>query len=62
MKQYKLDFEKFMKDIETRDNKRKKEYEELQQQEEKNYARKLADRYAEKPQNSIVYRKINNEN
>ena len=62
MKQYKLDFEKFMKDIEKRDQNRLKELERLQEQEELNFARKLAELYRELPQNSIVYGKKKNAN
>ena len=60
MKQYKLDFEKFMKDIEERDQNRRKELEKLREQEEMNFARKLAELYRELPQNSIVYGKTKN--
>jgi len=54
MKQYKLDFEKFMRDIEERDRLRKEELERLQEQEENNYSRKLAKLYRELPQNLIT--------
>ena len=57
MKQYKLNFEKFMKDIEEREKARLQEIEKLQEQEELNYARKLADLYRELPQNSTRYGK-----
>ena len=59
MKQYKLDFEKFMKDIEERDRLRTEELERLQEQEENNYARKLARLYREIPQNLITHGKKN---
>lgn len=57
MKQYKLNFEKFMKDIEEREKTRRQEIERLQEQEELNYARKLAELYRELPQNSTKYAK-----
>lgn len=57
MKKYKLDFEKFMKDIEEREQYRREEIEKLHEQEEQNFARKLAELYRERPQNSIVYGK-----
>lgn len=57
MKQYKLNFEKFMKDIEKREKDRLQEIEKLQEQEELNYARKLAELYRELPQNSTRYTK-----
>ena len=55
MKQYKLDFEKFMEDIEKREKYRLEELKRLQSHEEENFARKLAELYRELPQNSIVY-------
>ena len=55
MKQYKLNFEKFVKDIEEREKERLQEIEKLQEQEEFNYARKLAELYRELPQNSTRY-------
>tara|TARA_B100000282_G_C31728487_1_gene489709 strand:+ start:1097 stop:1282 length:186 start_codon:yes stop_codon:yes gene_type:complete len=55
MKQYKLNFEKFVKDIEEREKERLQEIEKLQEQEELNYARKLAELYRELPQNSTRY-------
>ena len=57
MKQYKLNFEKFMKDIEEREKSHLQEIEKLQEQEELNYARKLAELYRELPQNSTRYGK-----
>ena len=57
MKQYKLNFEKFMKDIEERERSRREEIERLNEQEELNYARKLAELYRELPQNSKRYTK-----
>jgi|TARA_B100000242_G_C43027004_1_gene478229 hypothetical protein len=57
MKQYKLDFEKFIEDIEKREQYRLEEIKRLQTQEEENFARKLAKLYRELPQNSIVYGK-----
>ena len=57
MKQYKINFEKFMKDIEERERFRIQEIERLNEQEELNYARKLAELYRELPQNSIRYTK-----
>lgn len=57
MKQYRLNFEKFMKDIEKREKARLDEIERIQEQEELNYARKIAELYREKPQNSIKYSK-----
>jgi hypothetical protein len=57
MKQYKVNFEKFMQDIEKREKARREEIEKLQEHEELNYARKLADLYRELPQNSIRYEK-----
>lgn len=57
MKQYKLNFEKFMKDIEKREKDHLQEIEKLQEQEELNYARKLAELYRELPQNSTRYTK-----
>ena len=53
MKQYRLDFEKFVKDIEERDQYRREEHQKLQEQEEQNFARKLALLYRELPQNLI---------
>ncbi len=61
MKQYKLDFEKFMKDIEERDRARRENLEKLHEQEEQNFARRLAELYRELPQNSIVYGKKQDE-
>ena len=55
MKQYKLNFEKFMKDIEEREQVRLEEIKKLQEQEEQNYSRKLAELYRELPQNSTKY-------
>ena len=49
-----------MKDIEERDQNRRKELEKLREQEELNFARKLAELYRELPQNSIVYGKTKN--
>ena len=57
MKQYKLNFEKFMKDIEEREKLRREEAERLNEQEELNFARKLAELYRELPQNSTRYTK-----
>lgn len=57
MKQYRLNFEKFVKDIEEREKERLQEIERLREQEELNYSRKLAELYREVPQNSIRYRK-----
>ena len=57
MKQYKLNFEKFMKDIEEREKERLQEIERIQEQEELNYARKIAELYRELPQNSTRYEK-----
>jgi len=57
MKQYKLNFEKFVKDIEEKEKSRREEIEKLQEQEELNYARKLAELYRELPQNSTRYTK-----
>jgi len=57
MKQYKLNFEKFVKDIEEKEKSRREEIEKLQEQEEINYARKLAELYRELPQNSTRYTK-----
>jgi len=57
MKQYKLNFEKFVKDIEEKEKSRREEIEKLQEQEELNYARKLAKLYRELPQNSTRYTK-----
>jgi len=62
MKQYKLDFEKFIRDIEDRDEKRRKEHQRLQEQEELNFARKLARLYRELPQNSSFYGRGENVN
>ena len=62
MKQYKLDFEKFIRDIEDRDETRRKEYQRLQEQEELNFARKLALLYRELPQNSSFYGRGENVN
>ena len=58
MKQYKLNFEKFVKDIEERERERLEEVKKLQEQEEFNYARKLAKLYRELPQNSTRYEKV----
>lgn len=55
MKQYKLDFEKFVEDIEKRNKQREDKYKKLQEQEEENFARKLALLYRELPQNSVYY-------
>ena len=57
MKQYKLNFEKFVKDIEEKEKSRREEIEKLQEQEELNYARKLAELYRELPQDSTRYTK-----
>lgn len=55
MKQYKLNFEKFMKDIEEREQVRLEEMKKIQEQEEQNFSRKLAELYRELPQNSTRY-------
>ena len=46
-----------MKDIEEREKSHLQEIEKLQEQEELNYARKLAELYRELPQNSTRYGK-----
>ncbi len=60
MKQYKLDFEKFVRDLEKRTQEKREENEKLQEQEEQNYSRKIIKLYREKPQNSIRYGKNKN--
>ena len=62
MKQYKLDFEKFIEDIEKRNKQREERYRKLQEQEEDNFARKIALLYRELPQNSVYYGRNRNEN
>lgn len=61
MKQYKLNFEKFVKDIEKREKDRLEELDRIQEAEELNYSRKLAKLYRELPQNSIKYSRARNE-
>jgi hypothetical protein len=56
MKQYKFEFDKFLKDLEERDKKHRQIIENSTEEEESvNYARQRVERYREKPQNQIVY-------
>jgi len=57
MKQYKFEFDKFVKDLEDRNKKHQQIIEESLIEEENNYARKRVERYRELPQNQIVYDK-----
>ncbi len=54
MKQYKFEFDKFLKDLEERDKKHRQIIENSLGEED-NYARQRVERYREKPQNQIVY-------
>ncbi len=54
MKQYKFEFDKFLKDLEERDKKHRQIIENSLEEDD-NYARKRVERYREKPQNQIVY-------
>ena len=55
MKQYKFEFEKFVKDLEERDNRHKEDIENSLIEEQNNLARKRVERYREIPQNQVVY-------
>jgi hypothetical protein len=56
MKQYKFEFDKFLKDLEERDKKHRQIIENsVEEKEDINYARQRVVRYREKAQNQIVY-------
>jgi len=55
MKQYKFEFDKFVQDLERRDQQRVKNLEELMRQEEEWDIRELVRRHKEHPHNQIRY-------
>ena len=55
MKQYKFEFDKFVQDLERRDQQRVKNLEELMRQEESWDMRERVRRYMEHPHNQIRY-------
>jgi len=55
MKQYKFEFEKFVKDLEERDAQHREDVETSLKEEENNLARRHVKRYREIPQNQVVY-------
>lgn len=55
MKQYKFEFEKFVKDLEERDNRHREDIENSLIEEQNNLARQRVERYRELPQNQVVY-------
>jgi hypothetical protein len=55
MKQYKFEFDKFVRDLESRDQRRVEKLEELLEQEESWTAREFMRRYREHPHNQITY-------
>ena len=55
MKQYKFEFDKFMQDLESRNQNRVENLEELMRQEEAWNISELARRYREHPHNQIRY-------
>jgi len=55
MKQYKFEFEKFVKDLEERDNRHRENVEDTLIEEQNNLARRRVERYREMPQNQVVY-------
>ena len=55
MKQYKFEFDKFVRDLEKRNQRRVENLEELMRQEEEWNIRELVRRYREHPHNQITY-------